>query len=548
MTLWEVYQRHVVRLDKITGRMSRAGMPIDHERRLGFAKELAGLLAEAEAALEVAVPREIRSVEPKEGFVREPKDTTGLVTIRVSATVSRCSLCGLQNPTKPHFKTYKRPTESRPQNPCAGGVAVENVEVVERYARLAELKLSPKLLLAYMDHMHHPKVYHGKGEDRKPSTDENALRTILLKHPDDPVYNGALRLRKLKKLAGTYIGYLDEAEPSGLRGGLVVGSDNRIHPAFTHKPSTLRLASENPNAQNLPRPDDILNAMVRGMFVAGPGQTFVARDFSGIEAVLIGYFAGSKDYTRLALIDVHTYVTMYWLHQQGKIPFADLPQLAWSDSDLADALALGKKRHKTERGGIKHNVHAGNFGAGAKKTQEMLFDMLGWVVPIAEVRKFKSFYYELFPEIPALHWKQAREVDEVGYTRNPYGYLHRFYGVLKWELVGGIWSPKLGDTVKELNAFKPQSTASAIMKESMIDFDDEFPELAEFLRLTIHDELFTETPDERVEEILHALKVVMEKPRPELPLDPSWNMGEYLAIRTEGKVGKVWSEMKEVKD
>lgn len=546
MTLWEVYERHVMQVDRITAKMSAAGMPIDHERRMASAKELDRLLREAEEEAEFVVPRSLRSHEPPDGFVREPKDTTGLIRITVEATVSRCSLCGLQNPTKPHFKSYKRPTEARPQNPCAGGVAVENVEMVERYARLKPLKLSPKLLLAYMDLMGHPKVFHGKGVDRKPTTDENALRTIMIKHPDDPVYSVTLKQRKLKKLAGTYIGYLDPESPNGLRGGLVVGSDGRIHPAFTHSPSTLRFASENPNAQNLPRPDDILNAMVRGMFVAGEGKEFGARDFSGIEAVLIGYEARSKDYTRLSLLDVHTYTTMMWLYEQGQVKYSELPQLAWSDADLKAALAEGKKRFKRERGGIKHNVHAGNFGASAKKTQEMLFDMLGWVVPIAEVRKFKQFYQELFPEIHNWHWSLARDVDECGYTRNNYGYLHRFYGVLKWENVHGEWSPKLGDTCKELFAFKPQSTAAAIMKESMLDFAAEYPHLVEYLRLTIHDELLAEYPRELRDEILEALRVVMERPRRELPLPAEWGMGEYLAINTEGKVGNVWSEMREV--
>jgi hypothetical protein len=35
----------------------------------------------------------------------------------------------------------------------------------------------------------------------------------------------------------------------------------------------------------------------------------------------------------------------------------------------------------------------------------------------------------------------------------------------------------------------------------------------------------------------------MEQPIPELPLDPSWNMGTHLSILTEAKTGKSWSQM-----
>ncbi len=46
-----------------------------------------------------------------------------------------------------------------------------------------------------------------------------------------------------------------------------------------------------------------------------------------------------------------------------------------------------------------------------------------------------------------------------------------------------------------------------------------------------------------VEECLVVSKEIMESPITELPLDPTWGLGEYLSIGTEAKVGRSWGDM-----
>jgi DNA polymerase I-like protein with 3'-5' exonuclease and polymerase domains len=92
-------------------------------------------------------------------------------------------------------------------------------------------------------------------------------------------------------------------------------------------------------------------------------------------------------------------------------------------------------------------------------------------------------------------------------------------------------------------SFLPQSTAAAIIKKAAKTIFYQFPEVGSTMRLLIHDSLLGESRAREVDECLRVSQEVMESPIEELPLDPTWNMGEYLTIQTEAKVGKVWGEM-----
>lgn len=93
--------------------------------------------------------------------------------------------------------------------------------------------------------------------------------------------------------------------------------------------------------------------------MARPGHTFLSRDFSGIEAVLVGYFAKSARYIRLAKIDIHSYYMAYALNQlDGRVISSDLPDINWSDDRLIPHLAWLKKTFREDRNNLyKHLVH-----------------------------------------------------------------------------------------------------------------------------------------------------------------------------------------------
>jgi hypothetical protein len=337
-------------------------------------------------------------------------------------------------------------------------------------------------------------------------------------------------------------------------GGFPVGADGRVHTIFTHNPSSLRLSSTDPNLQNLPRGNDsAIQKMVKEMFIAPDGWTFWARDYSGIEAVLVGYFASSHRYVRAAKLGVHAFLAG---HIAGR-PF----DFKWSDADIKQAIKEIKK-DKIIYDTAKRVVHGSNYMMTPRKMQ---YEYPETFPTVAEAYKLQGLYFDIFPEIRQWHSDLCSRVDGtklrssvdvervdpwtlgVCHARNPFGYTHRFYNVLDWEAIEyegkTEWVSSFGDDAKRLVSFLPQSTAAAIIKRATKRIWYDFPWIGQTLRLLIHDEIFGETKEEDLDQCLEISRVVMEEPIPELPLDPSWGMGEYLSIGTEPKVGKTWATM-----
>lgn len=351
------------------------------------------------------------------------------------------------------------------------------------------------------------------------------------------------------------------SEPLYLEGGLPVGPDGRAHTVFKHDPSTLRLSSAAPNMQNIPRGSTDLQKLIRSFFVAGAGNIFWARDFSGIEAVLVGFFANAMRYIRLAKLDVHSFFTAYALYElEKKIKFEDLPQESWPDDQLMLALKAIKKGFPEQRNTNKKLTHGRNYKESAKMAQIILLNELGVLMPVKDINRLMEFYDTLFPEIPRWHLTLAAEVGGVSpkvppqrwgfkakncIVTNPFGFQHRYYDAVKWARTPKGWDWELGEDAKRLIAFLPQSTARFIKTRAAqrIFFNPDYQDVARTFRLFVHDEILGEcTPDE-LERCLLISKLEQERPVPELMLPD----GTPLAIGTEAKTGPIWGEMKEVK-
>jgi len=323
-----------------------------------------------------------------------------------------------------------------------------------------------------------------------------------------------------------------------------------VRTSFSHNPSTLRLASQGPNLQNLPRPSKdktALQNLIRNMIIAEPGMIFGARDFGGIEAVLVGYDAKDRDYIRLALRDVHSFYTAYALNQlDGRVGGNDLPLLSWSDEKLFGRLGEIKQAFKEDRNNLyKHLVHAINFGQGPQGAQEKIYKETDIIYPVKLIARLMAIYKELFPSIPRWHNTVRMQAHDDGLLRNAFGYVHRFNAVYSWKKTPiGTWEKMPGDDAEAVLAFRPQSNAAGIMKEALLRlYQDRFEEAGQYLRLTIHDEIFWQCPPDKYESVDRIVQEEMERPVPELPLPASYNMGAHLHILTEGKQGARWGSM-----
>ncbi len=532
--LWGVFQHHVVKLDKCLSYMSNKGVLRDEIMRSEAEHKLQDLLDVTEIKMESSVPLGARKLKVAK---KCPKDLTGWSESHQELPIEVCLSCGLLKP-----KRWKKHSTL-----CNGEVGSIGMDTLV-WTKPLEFKVSKLGLTNYQKALKHHAVTSRKhGEENKVTFDEAAITRLIKQYPTDPLYPLILEHRGVQKLLSTYVGItqLD----GRVKGGMPVGRDGRIRTTYSHNPSTLRLASQQPNLQNLPRPgkEDDLATIIRNLIVAQEGSTFLARDYSGIEAVLVGYFALSPRYIRLAKMDVHSYYTAYALNQlDGRVSTADLPEFGWSDEKLRDSLGHIKKEFKKDRNELyKHLVHGANFMQGPKGAREKIFKETGIEFPLKTVQRVMEVYFELFPEIRKWHRTLQLQAEKDGFLRNPFGYIHRFYSVFKYVKEDGKWIKKPGDDANAVIAFLPQSTAAGIIKEAIMRlYFNRFEEAGQYLRLQVHDEIFLEVPEGSVKQIDDVVKEEMQRSIPELALPASYGMGPMLSIDTEGKSGKRWGGMR----
>ena len=541
--MWRMYTEQVVDCEPVYQHMHKKGMRVDQERRKDHAMTLHKKLGELDDQIQDLVPAELKPHKLyKQKDKAEKKFPDGHV-VMVKAEIKRCPDCGKEG------KLNKK-------HPCAS--PLETVpQQVEAWEVPQPFVVSWQGIQRWQDYHKH-KVVKRQG---KRTTDETALRALMLKYPKDPLYPLVLDVREVQKLAGTYIGKVEadwETNDIKVVGGLPVLKDGRVHPTITNNPDTLRTSMVNPNLQQIPHGGG-LQSLVKDMFVAPKGMTLWEIDYSGIEAVLVGYFARSPQLIRLAKMGVHDYVNAHALYQLDKaIPESDLPQLSWSDEDLRESLKSFKKNFPKQRFVRKRLVHGHHYRMGPHRAQEVLLKELNRVVPLKDIKAFFKFYDELFPEIS--QWQQGlcMKVDGTetesdpglgitagaGWVRNPSGMIHRYFQVLRWiRIADGTWSWTFGPAAKALIAFNPQHAAAAIGKRAIRDVAKEDPEALESLRLFIHDSLVGECPVRDVEDIMARVSAIMTRPVPWLPLPAEWNMGTHLSIEVEGKYGRSWADM-----
>lgn len=534
--IFDGYRKYVEEVRPILDDMQNAGILVDPEAQAQFIVDTEDKLHDLEDEMQAHVPDGIRNLHPKEGFKKLPKELEGdviehrLVKTKGFRQVTipnqkwkECEICRMRNPTKAHFKTYKAKAHLHKNTPCSGARAVEVVGDEYRWAKVLPFKPSSTQLLKYAKAKNYRvKLNYKTGS---PTMDEEAITGMLKQHPKDPLLPLVLEHRGVQKEFGLY-------GPDGL----LIGEDGRVHTHFSDNPSTLRFASYGPNMQNIPRDSEI-----RGFFVAGLGCLLGARDFSGIEAVLVGYFAVDRDYTRLAKMGVHDYFNAHIAYDRGTLLASDLPNLSASDEDLQAHLQELKESLDATRPIAKMGVHMSNYIGTPLRLFQQAPSLFGSVAGAAHIQ---DLYFEVFPKIQTWQRTTCAMAERQTYLRSPFGFVHRFYQVYtyKKDEDSGQWVKVLGDDAKRCVAFNPQHTAAMIMRRAIRDAGATW--VREFLRLTIHDELLWECPIEKDEEVDEEIRKIMEAPNTTLPLDPSWGMGDYLAIGTEGKYGHRWKEMK----
>ncbi len=278
-----------------------------------------------------------------------------------------------------------------------------------------------------------------------------------------------LEWRGLAKLKSTYTSALLT----------LMDKNHRVHTTFNQTVvNTGRLASSNPNLQNIPiRTED--GKKIRQCFVAKDGYKIIAADYSQVELRLLAAVANVR-----ALKDAFL---------QGKdIHTSTAAQVFGVDIDKVDS-------------SMRRNAKAINFGIVYGISQYGLAKQIG-STPV-QAAKYIDSYFAKMPEIKEYMAKTIDFAHANGYVLTPFG--------RKCSVIG------INDKNKRIVSFAERAAINApiqggaadIIKTAMKNIYFELKERGYKTKmlLQVHDELVFEAPIREVEDVKKLIKDIMEK-------------------------------------
>ena len=299
------------------------------------------------------------------------------------------------------------------------------------------------------------------------STRESELEKMLDTHP---MISDILEYRELKKLLSTYIDNLP----------LMLGEDNRLHAEFLQTGTTTgRMASQNPNLQNIPMRSERGRA-IRHAFVAPNGFSLVALDYSQIELRLAAILSGDEKLCEIFKKgrDVHQEVAAQVFHVA---------------SDKIDAEM--RRRAKIINFGIL-------YGMGVNALRQQLGSTT------AEAHQYLEDYFSTFKTLSEYLESTKGFARKNGYTETLFG-RRRQFTAMKSSL------PYVRAQAERMAINAPiQGTQADIIKLAMVRVDEMIEKEKAggdaYLLLQVHDELVYEIRAERVNVLGAKIKEIME--------------------------------------
>jgi uracil-DNA glycosylase family 4 len=302
------------------------------------------------------------------------------------------------------------------------------------------------------------------------------------------------RFQKLHKQAGTYLlSLIERAEGD---------PDSRIYTTFPrHATSTGRLASREPNLQNVTRTKEGLPD-IRGLFYAPSGTRIVQSDFSQAELRTIA--ALSHD------------------------PL--LRQVYDRDEDLHTLLAerfYGKDFKPEQRNRCK-NMNFGVFYWQSAATFQEKHE-----IPEEEAQKYIDWIWQTFTTVRRWQNTIVRQIHEnhyrnFSYIESPFGHRRRFYL---------ITDENRAASYREAINFLPQNIAANLTLHACVALHREVDPGRAKLCLTVHDSILAGVEEGYVDEYSKICKEVMESRPKEL-------LGWDIPFKADIGVGKTWASAK----
>lgn len=588
--MWDTFDRHVRQLDLYALKPAEeVGILINTERLGIFKGELETAATEKLALMKEAAGQ--GALRPKGGYAKKPDGIAGeepeppasitgntkkkgrsvktdyiegsiqLVECVVTVQVRVCLTCGKGTKIGPKHNCIPKADRETHLDGGVPKLAMIPREETRWFWQLPFNPDAPKQVLEYILAQGHTP---GKAKKTKKDTTNAETLRKLSKSTGDPLYKYILDYRAIGKVLGTYVTGVEKR----------LDAAGRVHSTFTHKPSTQRLSSVNPNVQNVITDRGGPKSLASGFrkcVVAAPGCRLLEVDYAGIEAVETGWYMNDPVFIRLAKLGVHAYLTSHLLNRPA--------DLAWTDEHLAGYFKEIKKGEVVLYDRAKRTVHGNNYGLtihGMHTNFPEVFPTLG------DAKHTQDLYYSLCPALPTFHRAVREQAHKTGYLGgpgkpeapsrwdHPYGYRHWFWSVLSYKPTtqSRAWALEkqhrpvawinnrpfevvLGEDSKRVIAFYPQSTAAGVLKDAMLLLFH--PDSALYigdqyygrtpLRAPVHDSLLLEVPHAAWDYVLECVLLAMRRPLVHQPTPTEWGFGDYLSIGVDAKAGDDWLDM-----
>ncbi|MEL7627118.1 MAG: DNA polymerase I [Anaerolineaceae bacterium] len=328
-----------------------------------------------------------------------------------------------------------------------------------------------------------------KTSSGKYSTSAAVLESMRGMHP---LVDVILEYRELSKLQSTYV----DALP-----GQVNPKTGRVHTTFNQTGTvTGRIASQNPNLQNIPIRTE-MGRKVRQGFIAAPGHKLLAVDYSQIELRIVAHLAQDE-------------AMMNAFHQGQDIHAATAAAI--EDVQLNEVTKQQRRHAKA----INFGLIYGMSPFGLTRTTDLT---------LAEAENFIREYFKEFPRVKKWLDNTRLEATRQGYVETLLG-RRRYFPALA---AGTNYAVRQREEREAINA-PVQGSAADIIKLAMLRLPAALKDtgLKTRMLLQVHDELIFEVPDIELEKATKLVKEVME--------------GAYklsVPLLTEARIGDNWGEL-----
>ncbi|MBI2097992.1 MAG: hypothetical protein HYT46_03640 [Candidatus Vogelbacteria bacterium] len=300
------------------------------------------------------------------------------------------------------------------------------------------------------------------------STRESELQKLKDTYP---IIADILAYRERQKLLSTYIDALPQ----------LADATGALHTTFDQTgTATGRLSSRDPNLQNIPAFGG-LGRLVRRAFIARPGHSFVALDYSQIEMRVLAVLSGDETMLNLFRnnIDIHTGVAAQVF-----------------EVTASEVTAEMRRQAKVINFGIIYGMGLQALRANLGTTREA-------------AAEFYDRYFATFPKIHAYFERVKSGARKNGYTVTHFG-RRRYLPDL------GSSLPYIRSAAERMALNAPlQGTAADLIKLAMIRAETLLQEhrwrQSAHLVLTVHDELIYEVAETEVAAVIPVLKQAMEQ-------------------------------------